>query len=196
MNKEIFDTIQVQAAIQSMTDWILLNHKENILRSSFVIVGIERGGMQLQSRIIREVEKHLQQDPSFEDITIEQGSLNITMYRDDLYTGLEKPILGVSHIPVSIKDKNIVIVDDVLFTGRTVRAALQELLDYGRPKKIELIVLLDRGGRELPIQPNFSALSYNVPHDVKIQVSLQDLPNTNETNYDCISIERRDVLKK
>lgn len=196
MNKEIFDTIQVQAAIQSMTDWILLNHKENILRSSFVIVGIERGGMQLQSRIIHEVEKHLQQDPSFEDITIEQGSLNITMYRDDLYTGLEKPILGVSHIPVSIKDKNIVIVDDVLFTGRTVRAALQELLDYGRPKKIELIVLLDRGGRELPIQPNFSALSYNVPHDVKIQVSLQDLPNTNETNYDCISIERRDVLKK
>ena len=114
------------------------------------------------------------------------------MYRDDLYTGLEKPILGVSHIPVSIKDKNIVIVDDVLFTGRTVRVALQELLDYGRPKKIELIVLLDRGGRELPIQPNFSTLSYNVPHDVKIQVSLQDLPNTNETNYDCISIEKDD----
>ena len=195
MNKEIFDTIQVQAAIQSMTDWILLNHKENILRSSFVIVGIERGGMELQSRIIRDVTKRLQQDASFEDITIEQGSLNITMYRDDLYTGLEKPILGVSHIPVSIKDKNIVIVDDVLFTGRTVRAALQELLDYGRPKKIELIVLLDRGGRELPIQPNFSALSYNVPHDVKIQVSLQSIPSTNEKIYDCISIEKREVFK-
>ena len=190
MNKEIFDTIQVQAAIQSMTDWILLNHKENILHSSIVIVGIERGGMQVQSRIIHELTKRLQQETSMEDITIEQGSLNITMYRDDLYTGLEKPILGVSHIPVSIKDKNIVIVDDVLFTGRTVRAALQELLDYGRPRKIELIVLLDRGGRELPIQPNFSALSYNVPNDVKIQVSLQDFQDPNEKSYDCISIEK------
>ena len=88
-------------------------------------------------------------------------------------------------------DKNIVIVDDVLFTGRTVRAALQELLDYGRPRKIELIVLLDRGGRELPIQPSFSALSYNVSNDIKIQVSLQDLQKQNEKNYDCISIEKR-----
>ena len=191
MSKEIFDTIQVQAAIQSMTDWILLNHKENILHSSIVIVGIERGGVQVQSRIIHELTKRLKQDTSLDDIAIEQGSLNITMYRDDLYTGLEKPILGVSHIPVSIKDKSVVVIDDVLFTGRTVRAALQELLDYGRPKKIELIVLLDRGGRELPIQPNFSALSYNVPNDIKIRVSLPGLENQNEKNYDCISIEKR-----
>ena len=64
------------------------------------------------------------------------GSLNITMYRDDLYTGLEKPILGVSHIPTSITKESIVIIDDVLFTGRTIRAALQELLDYGRPQRV------------------------------------------------------------
>ena len=97
----------------------------------------------------------------------------------------------MSHIPVSIKDKTIVLVDDVLFTGRTVRAALQELLDYGRPKKIKLIVLLDRGGRELPIQPNFAALSYNVSNEVKINVLLQDLHDQlSDHNTDCISIEQ------
>ena len=108
---------------------------------------------------------------------------------DDLYTGLEKPILGVSHIPISIKDKNIILIDDVLFTGRTVRAALQELLDYGRPKKIELLVLLDRGGRELPIQPNFSALSHTVPHSFKINVVLQD-EKSDEQSHDHISIQK------
>jgi pyrimidine operon attenuation protein / uracil phosphoribosyltransferase len=187
MSEVIFDNIQVQAAIQSLTDWIVLNHREHIIDGSLVVVGIETGGKQLQKRILEILTTHFGSE-----VTLHEGSLNITMYRDDLYTGLEKPILGVSHIPVSIKDKNIILIDDVLFTGRTVRAALQELLDYGRPKKIELLVLLDRGGRELPIQPNFSALSYNVPNRVKIKVVLQD-STSKKTKSDHISIKDRNI---
>ncbi len=83
-----------------------------------------------------------------------RGALDITLYRDDLQTVGPRPVVGQTQIPVDIDGRHVVIVDDVLYTGRTIRAALDELADFGRPRRIALAVLIDRGGRELPIQPD------------------------------------------
>ena len=193
MNKEIFNHLEVEVAIQSMVDWIWIHHKENILNSSFLLIGIETGGTLVQREIVKKLHQNIISENlnTHSPIEIIEGSVNITMYRDDLYTGLEKPILGVSHLPVSITNKSIVLLDDVLFTGRTIRAALQELLDYGRPKKVDLLVLLDRGGRELPIQPNFSALCYNADPYTKIQVQLESGSTPSRNNPFSICIDSR-----
>jgi pyrimidine operon attenuation protein / uracil phosphoribosyltransferase len=87
-----------------------------------------------------------------------RGDVDITLYRDDLYTGLEKPVLGETDLPFEVSGCGIILVDDVLFTGRTVRAAMDELCDYGRPAFIRLCVLVDRGHRELPIAPDFCGM--------------------------------------
>ena len=91
-----------------------------------------------------------------------QGALDITLYRDDLQTVGPRPVVGPTQIPVDIDGKHVVIVDDVLYTGRTVRAALDELADFGRPARIALAVLIDRGGRELPIQPDIVGKTIDV----------------------------------
>src|SRR6201989_854322 len=109
-----------------------------------VIVGIQRRGVQLADRLVKMIE-------GGEGVTVPQGSLDITLYRDDLQTVGPRPVVGPTSLPVDIDGRNVVIVDDVLYTGRTVRAALDELADFGRPARIGLAVLVDRGGRELPI---------------------------------------------
>jgi pyrimidine operon attenuation protein/uracil phosphoribosyltransferase len=114
---------------------------------NLVIVGIQRRGVQLASRLCALIEES-------DGAQIPQGSLDITLYRDDLQTIGPRPVVGQTNIPWRIDSKDVVIVDDVLYTGRTVRAALDELADFGRPGRIALAVLIDRGGRELPIQPD------------------------------------------
>ena len=116
--------------------------------SEFALVGILTGGRPLAERLAAEIGRIDGQPPSV-------GTVDITLYRDDLYTGLEKPVLGETHLPFDPSGRGIVLVDDVLFTGRTVRAALDELMDYGRPRWIKLAVLIDRGHRELPIAADF-----------------------------------------
>lgn len=116
--------------------------------SGFALVGVVRGGQQLAQLLAEAIF-------SLEGSRPLVGSLDITLYRDDLYTGIEKPVLGETLLPFEINGQGIVLVDDVLFTGRTVRAALDELMDYGRPRFIQLAVLVDRGHRELPIAPDF-----------------------------------------
>jgi pyrimidine operon attenuation protein/uracil phosphoribosyltransferase len=110
-----------------------------------VLIGIQRRGVELAERIAKLVEKD-------EGVLIPRGALDITLYRDDLQTVGPKPVIGETRIPGDLTNKHVVIVDDVLYTGRTVRAALDELADFGRPQRISLCVLVDRGGRELPIQ--------------------------------------------
>lgn len=112
------------------------------------IVGIQRRGAVLARRMSKIIHNLTGRD-------IPVGSLDITLYRDDLSRISYQPILRNTDIPFSIDDKHLLLVDDVLYTGRTVRAALDALLDLGRPGKIELVVLIDRGHRELPVQANY-----------------------------------------
>jgi pyrimidine operon attenuation protein / uracil phosphoribosyltransferase len=112
------------------------------------LVGICRGGVPLAAKLALHIEE-------LEGVKVPVGSIDISLYRDDASTALPRPQIGRTEIPFEVGGHRIVLVDDVLYTGRTVRAAVDALLDYGRPQKIELAVLVDRGGRELPIQPDF-----------------------------------------
>ncbi|HYM80971.1 MAG TPA: bifunctional pyr operon transcriptional regulator/uracil phosphoribosyltransferase PyrR [Candidatus Limnocylindria bacterium] len=124
-----------------------------------VLIGIRRRGVPLAARIARKIQE-------FEGKAPAQGSLDITLYRDDLSTVSHQPVVGgSSEIPVDINGKIAVLVDDVLYTGRTVRAAMDALIDFGRPRSIQLAVVIDRGHRELPIRADF--VGKNVPTSKK-----------------------------
>ena len=122
--------------------------------SDLVLVGIRRRGVPLANRIAQKIQE-------FEGQTPAQGSLDITLYRDDLSLVAHQPVVGPSEIPIEIADKVVVLVDDVLYTGRTVRAAMDALIDLGRPRSIQLAVVIDRGHRELPIRADY--VGKNVP---------------------------------
>jgi pyrimidine operon attenuation protein / uracil phosphoribosyltransferase len=129
--------------------------------SDLVLIGIQRRGVQLAARLADEIERAESSRPPV-------GTLDITLYRDDLTTVGPRPVLGETRLPASgIDARRVVIVDDVCNTGRTVRAALDELADFGRPSRIFLCVLVDRGGRELPIQPDIAGKQVTAgPHQV------------------------------
>ena len=122
--------------------------------AELILVGIRNRGVPLAERIAEAIDR-------FEGIKVPVGALDITMYRDDLQTIGHNPIVGMTEITGDINDRIVVLVDDVLFTGRTVRAALDELIDFGRPRAIQLAVLVDRGHREFPIRADF--VGKNVP---------------------------------
>ena len=134
---------------------------------NIVLVGIRSRGIPLSERIAAMIER-------IEGIRPALGILDITLYRDDLSTLSYQPVVRETEIPVDITDKTIVLIDDVLYTGRTIRAALDALIDMGRPKSIQLAVLIDRGHRELPIRADF--VGKNVPTSSKeeIRVMLQE----------------------
>lgn len=133
-----------------------------------VIVGIQRRGVQLAERLVALIAER-------EKVQVPQGALDITLYRDDLQTVGPRPVVGPTNIPVNIDGRHVVIVDDVLYTGRTVRAALDELADFGRPKRIALAVLIDRGGRELPIAPDVVGKRTEVPSGQRVDVLIEEL---------------------
>ena len=133
-----------------------------------VIVGIQRRGVQLAARIVSLIAER-------ERVTVPQGALDITLYRDDLQTVGPRPVVGPTNIPVDIDGQHVVIVDDVLYTGRTVRAALDELADFGRPRRIALAVVIDRGGRELPIAPDVVGKKVDVAPGQRVDVLVEEL---------------------
>ncbi len=134
-----------------------------------VLVGIQTGGVFLAERLRRKISE-------IEGRGIPLGILDITLYRDDLQTSHLKPRLGKTDISFSLNDKKVVLVDDVLFTGRTIRAAMDALIDFGRPRSIQLTVLIDRGHRELPIRADF--VGKNLPSSLWEAVSV-DLTEKN-----------------
>ncbi len=133
-----------------------------------VLVGIRTRGAPLAQRIADKIKQ-------IEGIEVPLGTLDITLYRDDFRRRLKQPIVQTTDIPFNIDDKNVVLVDDVLYTGRTTRAALDALMDFGRPARIQLAVLVDRGHRELPIKADF--VGKNVPTSIgeEVRVHLQEV---------------------
>ncbi len=128
-----------------------------------VLIGVRRGGEPLAREIARWIRE-------LEGREVPVGSVDITLYRDDAATALPNPRIGPSKIPCSLEGKRVVLVDDVVFTGRTIRAGIDALMDYGRPSRIELAALVDRGGRELPIQPDYVVQTAEVGPDDRIDV--------------------------
>jgi pyrimidine operon attenuation protein/uracil phosphoribosyltransferase len=133
-----------------------------------IIVGIQRRGVQLAARIVASIRDREKAD-------VPSGALDITLYRDDLQTVGPRPVVGPTDLPWAIDGKHVVIVDDVLYTGRTVRAAMDELADFGRAKRIALAVLIDRGGRELPIQPDVVGKTIDIGKGERIDVMVEEL---------------------
>jgi pyrimidine operon attenuation protein/uracil phosphoribosyltransferase len=141
----LMDESAVRRALARMAREIV---EKNDGTSGLVLMGIQRRGVDLAALLQEEIRRA-------EGADLAVGSLDITLYRDDLAAVGPRPIVGESTLPPQgLDDQVVVIVDDVLFTGRTVRAALNELMDWGRPARILLCVLADRGGRELPVQPD------------------------------------------
>lgn len=134
-----------------------------------VLIGIQRRGAELAARIKKSIEATLGRDIPF-------GKLDINLYRDDWTTSDVQPQVAESHIPFSLTDKDVILVDDVLFTGRTIRAALEAMLDYGRPRRVELLVLIDRRGhRELPIQPDYVGKKVHTVQGEHVNVAVAEL---------------------
>ena len=141
--------------------------------SSLVLVGIQRRGVDLARRLATQINDRL-------ECTIPMGTLDINLYRDDWTSLLGKPQIGQSSIPVRLDNKVVLLVDDVLFTGRTVRSALEALLDYGRPQKVELLVLIDRGHRELPIHADYVGQTVETARSAHVNVLLEERDGVDE----------------
>ncbi len=137
------------------------------------LVGIRTRGVPLAARIAEEIQK-------IENVAVPTGSLDITLYRDDLTTMGYNPVIHGTEIDFDVTGKHIVLVDDVLYTGRTIRAALDALIDMGRPKSIQLAVLIDRGHRELPIRADYAGKNVPTSRKETIEVALREEGKTDE----------------
>jgi len=142
-----------------------------------VLIGIQKGGVLLAERLGRKIS-------AIEGVPIPVGKLDITLYRDDIMKSGKQRELGKTDIPFSLNGKKVVLVDDVLFTGRTIRAAMDALMDFGRPKLIELAVLIDRGHREIPIRADFVGKNLPSSQSEEVLVKL-----SKRKTSDSVSIE-------
>lgn len=166
----LLDARAVARTISRMADEIL---ERNDGAERLMLVGIQRRGVQIADRLADVIREREGRD-------VLRGALDITLYRDDLQTVGPRPVVGQTHLPGALEGKVVVIVDDVLFTGRTIRAALDELADFGRPSRIMLAVLVDRGGRELPIHADVVGKQVTVPPGGRVDVRVPALDDADE----------------
>ncbi len=167
---KIMNSAEMRRAIRRMAHEILEANKGT---EDLVLLGIQRRGVAV-ARLLGEAIKQV------EKVEIPRGALDITFYRDDLSTLGPAPQVSHTEMPFDVTDKIVILVDDVIFTGRTVRAAMGEIMDWGRPRAIRLAVLVDRGHRELPIRPDF--VGKNVPTSQKeiVIVKVKDFDGAEE----------------
>ena len=164
--RSLMDPPQVERVLARMAEEIVAHTGGS---AGVVLVGIERRGVQLARRIAESIAATGGEAPL-------TGSLDITLYRDDLMTVGPRPVVGQTRLPTGgVDGRHLVIVDDVLYTGRTVRAALDELADFGRPARILLAILVDRGGRELPIQADVVGSAVEVPQGAVVEVKVPEI---------------------
>jgi pyrimidine operon attenuation protein/uracil phosphoribosyltransferase len=166
----LLDARAVERTLKRVADEIV---ELNDGTDGLVLVGIQRRGVQLADRLVTMIQAETGE-------AIPRGALDITLYRDDLETVGPRPVVGKTELPWDLEGRNVVIVDDVLYTGRTVRVALDELADFGRPARISLAVLIDRGGRELPIHADVVGRKFAVPPGGRIDVLVSELDDKDE----------------
>jgi pyrimidine operon attenuation protein/uracil phosphoribosyltransferase len=170
MNRQEIDLALKRIALQIL--------EGNPVLTDVAIVGIHTCGVYLAERI----GAILQQETGN---VIPAGSLDINLYRDDWSLMTQNPVVRTTDIPFDVDNANLVLVDDVIFSGRTIRAAMDAIMDYGRPHTIRLAVLVDRGGRELPIQPDFIGMTTTVLANERIQVLLDEHDGRDEVVIAC-----------
>jgi pyrimidine operon attenuation protein/uracil phosphoribosyltransferase len=165
VRRELCDEAGLQRVLRRMAHEIAERHHGG---KDVALVGIRTGGLHLAERIqalLAEVE----------GAEVPLGAVDIALYRDDIFAGLPRPEIGRTELPFSLPGRRVVLVDDVLYTGRTVRAALDALMDYGRPRAVELAVLVDRGHRELPIQADYVGIKAETTAGESVRVMLREL---------------------
>ncbi|MBX9891819.1 MAG: bifunctional pyr operon transcriptional regulator/uracil phosphoribosyltransferase PyrR [Chitinophagaceae bacterium] len=162
--KPILTEQQMSLTVKRLAQQVLENHPG---LDNTVLIGLQPRGVQLSNRIVQLLQEQLSPEK------VVYGKLDITFYRDDIRKELH--IANKTEIPFSIENKNVVLIDDVLFTGRTIRSALDALLDFGRPAKVQLCVLIDRRfSRELPIQPDYVGRTIDTFVSQKVKVYWQE----------------------
>ena len=165
MAKEIIDALSMKRALMRMTYEIVERNKGT---KDLVLVGIKTRGWYLAERIAKNLK-------NLEDVEVPVGAIDISQYRDDLPEAEKEKMIHSQQLDFDITDKNVILVDDVLFTGRTIRAALDALMDQGRPAKINLAVLVDRGHRELPVRPDFIGKNIPTAMNEKVKVAMTEV---------------------
>jgi pyrimidine operon attenuation protein / uracil phosphoribosyltransferase len=173
---QVMDADRMNRALTRIAHEIL---ERNRGTHELALVGIRTRGVPLARRIARGLTQ-------INGDEVPTGSLDITLYRDDLMRHAvgPQPVLRRTEIPFSIDDRRILLVDDVLYTGRTIRAALDALIDFGRPRAIQLIVLVDRGHRELPIKADYVGKNFPTSASQSVQVRLQEIDGVDEVLID------------
>jgi len=165
VKKEIIDKDDIRRALTRISHEII---EKNEGTEDLVIIGVRSRGVPMAERLAKRISE-------FEDVEVPTGILDITLYRDDLSQVSNQPIIHQTEISFDITDKKVVLTDDVLYTGRTVRAALDALIDLGRPKSIQLAILVDRGHRELPIRPDYVGKNLPTSQSEVVSVNFKEI---------------------
>ncbi len=152
------NSVEIAALLDNMAETIAQDHQNNL--QSCLLFGLETGGVWIAQALHERL-----------GLSSELGIINVHFHRDDFGQRGLHPSVGASHVPEPVDEQNIILVDDILYTGRTIKAALHEIFDYGRPASVKLAVLIDRGGRELPIQPDYYGARWQV--DAKQNLNLK-----------------------
>ncbi len=163
-SEQILDRVGIDRILKRMACEILENHKDT---EQSALVGIHTRGVYLAHRLQQHIQK-------FDGVVLPVGEIDITLYRDDWTQLNAQPVVKTTEIAFSVDNRQIVLVDDVLFTGRTIRAAMDAVIDFGRPARIELAVLVDRGHRELPIQSDYTGHCIRTQRTEVVNVMLDE----------------------
>lgn len=169
-DKTAMDSASINRTILRIVNEILERNNGAV---DIVIIGVRTRGVYIAERIANAIEK-------LEGIRPPLGTLDITLYRDDLRQKTEWPKVKRTEIPFSVEDKKVILVDDVLYTGRTTRAAIEAIMDFGRPSAIQLAALIDRGHRELPIQPDYIGNKIETLRTQEVKVLLKETDGKDE----------------